>query len=75
MLRLPVRSVFRVRRRSLTTALAIVFAYVLILMVWGLPDSIEFFFTGDYEVIERRACRWTIGWRYRWGRPSAPISD
>jgi putative ABC transport system permease protein len=53
MLRLPLRSVFRVRRRSLTTALGIVFAYILILMVWGLLDSIEFFFTKNYEIIER----------------------
>jgi putative ABC transport system permease protein len=53
MLRLPVRSVFRVRRRSLTTSLGIVFAYILILMVWGLLDSIEFFFTKSYEIVER----------------------
>jgi putative ABC transport system permease protein len=53
MLRLPVRSVFRVRRRSLTTALGIVFAYILILMVWGLLDSIEFFFMKNYGIIER----------------------
>jgi len=53
MLRLPLRSVFRVRRRSLTTALGIVFAYMLILMVWGLLDSIEFFFTENFAIIER----------------------
>jgi putative ABC transport system permease protein len=53
MLRLPLRSVFRVRRRSLTTAIGIIFAYMLILMVWGLLDSIEFFFSKNYEVIER----------------------
>jgi putative ABC transport system permease protein len=53
MLRLPLRSVFRVRRRSLTTALGIVFAYILILMVWGLLDSMEFFFTENYGIIER----------------------
>jgi putative ABC transport system permease protein len=52
LLRLPLRSVFRVRRRSLTTALGIVFAYILILMVWGLLDSIEFFFTENYGIIE-----------------------
>jgi putative ABC transport system permease protein len=52
-LRLPLRSVFRVRRRSLTTALGIIFAYILIIMVWGLMDSIEFFFTENYEIIER----------------------
>jgi putative ABC transport system permease protein len=53
MLRLPLRSVFRVRRRSLTTALGIVFAYILIMMVWGLLDSIEYFFTENYGIIER----------------------
>jgi len=53
MLRLPLRSVFRVRRRSLTTALGIVFSYILILMVWGLLDSLEFFFKENYEIIER----------------------
>lgn len=53
MLRLPLRSVFRVRRRSLTTGLGIVFAYILILMVWGLLDSIEFFFTKNYATVER----------------------
>jgi putative ABC transport system permease protein len=53
MLRLPLRSVFRVRHRSLTTALGIVFAYILIMMVWGLLDSMEFFFTENYGIIER----------------------
>ena len=53
MLRLPLRSVFRVWRRSLTTALGIVFAYILILMVWGLIDSINNFFLENYETIER----------------------
>lgn len=53
MVRLPVRTVFRVPRRSLTTALGIVFAYILILMVWGLMDSIEFFFTENFGLIER----------------------
>ena len=52
-LRLPVRSVFRVRRRSLTTALGIVFAYILILMVSGLQDSIDYLFSHNYETIER----------------------
>jgi putative ABC transport system permease protein len=52
-LRLPVRSVFRVRRRSLTTALGIVFAYVLFLMVLGLLDSINYFFIQNYQVVEK----------------------
>ena len=53
MLRLPLRSVFRVRRRTLTTALGVIFAYILIMMVWGLLDSLEYFFTENYEIIER----------------------
>jgi putative ABC transport system permease protein len=53
MLRLPLRNVFRLRRRSLTTALGIVFAYILILMVWGLLDSLEFVFSENYGIIER----------------------
>lgn len=51
--RFTLRNVFRVRRRSLTTALGIIFAYILILMVWGLLDSLQYFFTENYQVIER----------------------
>ncbi|MBN2085751.1 MAG: ABC transporter permease [Anaerolineales bacterium] len=52
-LRLPIRNIFRVRRRSLTTALGIIFAYILILMVWGLRDSIEIMVSRNYETVER----------------------
>ncbi|MFZ2098168.1 MAG: FtsX-like permease family protein [Anaerolineales bacterium] len=52
-LRLPLRNVLRVRRRSLTTAMGIVFAYVLFLMVWGLTDSINYFFSNNYTVVEK----------------------
>jgi putative ABC transport system permease protein len=52
-LRLPLRNVLRVRRRSLTTALGIIFAYVLFLMVWGLTDSMNYFFTNNYTNVER----------------------
>jgi putative ABC transport system permease protein len=65
--RLPIRSVFRVRRRSFTTALGIVFAYILILMTWGLLDSIQFFFTQNFEIIER----WDISVAYTTLQPPA----
>jgi len=52
-LRLPLRNVFRVRRRSLTTAMGIIFAYVLFLMVWGMTDSMNFFFHDNYTVVEK----------------------
>jgi putative ABC transport system permease protein len=52
-LRLPLRNVLRVPRRSLTTALGVVFAYILFLMVWGMTDSINFFFRNNYTDVER----------------------
>jgi putative ABC transport system permease protein len=52
-IRLPLRNVLRVPRRSLTTALGIIFAYVLFLMVWGLTDSINYFFSNNYTVVEK----------------------
>jgi len=52
-LRLPLRNVFRVRRRSFTTAIGIIFAYVLFMMVWGMTDSINFFFQNNYTVVEK----------------------
>jgi putative ABC transport system permease protein len=52
-IRLPLRNVLRVPRRSLTTALGIIFAYVLFLMVWGMTDSINYFFQNNYTVVEK----------------------
>ncbi|MHB1415918.1 MAG: ABC transporter permease [Chloroflexota bacterium] len=52
-LRMPLRSVFRVRRRSLTTALGIVFAYMLVLMSWGMLDSISYLLHQNFQVIEQ----------------------
>ncbi len=52
-LRLPLRNVLRVPRRSLTTAMGIVFAYILFLMVWGLTDSMNYFFQNNYKEVER----------------------
>ena len=52
-IRLPLRNVLRVPRRSLTTALGIIFAYVLFLMVWGMTDSINYFFKSNYTVVEK----------------------
>ncbi|HSH02456.1 MAG TPA: FtsX-like permease family protein [Anaerolineae bacterium] len=52
-LRLPLRNIFRMRRRSLTTALGIIFSFVLVLMVWGMYDSVDYLFTHNFEEIER----------------------
>lgn len=52
-MRLPLRNVLRVPRRSLTTAMGIVFAYILFLMVWGMTDSMNYFFKNNYTDVER----------------------
>jgi putative ABC transport system permease protein len=52
-IRLPLRNVLRIPLRSLTTTMGIVFAYILFLMVWGLTDSINYFFSNNYSVVEK----------------------
>ena len=52
-MRLPLRNVLRVPRRSLTTAMGVVFAYILFLMVWAMTDSINYFFQNNYTEVER----------------------
>ena len=52
-LRLPLRDVFRVRRRSLTTALGIVFAYMLVLMALGMFDSMRYMLDNQFNNVER----------------------
>lgn len=41
--RLPLRTVTKLRRRSITTVAGIIFAFILVLMVWGLFDSMRYF--------------------------------
>ena len=50
---MPLRNVFRVRRRSVTTALGVVFAYMLVLMSWGMFDSISYLLHQNFQVIEQ----------------------
>jgi putative ABC transport system permease protein len=52
-LRLPLRNVFRVRRRSLTTGLGVVFAFVLVLMSWGMIDSMQYMLQHQFQDVER----------------------
>jgi len=70
-LRLPVRNVFRARRRSLSTALGIVFAYVLFLMVWGLLDSMNYFFIQNYQVVEK----WDVSVLFNEPQPQATFDQ
>ncbi len=51
--RLSLRNVFRIRRRSLGTALGIFFAFVLVLASWGLIDSMNFMIERLFSEVER----------------------
>lgn len=52
-IRLPLRNVFRVRRRSLTTLVGVVFAFVLVLMSWGMFDSMDHFLELSFRVVRK----------------------
>jgi putative ABC transport system permease protein len=52
-LRLSLRNVFRVRRRSLSTGLGVVFSFMLLLMSWGLITSINYMLDHNFEDVER----------------------
>lgn len=51
--RLPLRNVLRMRRRSFTTGLGIVFAFILVLMVWAMFDSMDIFMDHNFNQVER----------------------
>jgi hypothetical protein len=38
---------------AFTTALGIAFAYVLFLMMWGMMDSMDYFFSNNYIIVEK----------------------
>jgi putative ABC transport system permease protein len=52
-LRLPLRNLFRARRRTLTTGIGVIFAFILILMTWGLFDSMRFMIDNNFNEVER----------------------
>ncbi len=51
--RLPLRNVFRMRRRSFTTGLGIIFAFILVLMSWGMLDSMNYMLDTNFNQIEQ----------------------
>jgi putative ABC transport system permease protein len=52
-LRLAIRNVLRVRRRSLASGLGIVFAFILVLSTWAMFDSMDWMMKVQYEEIDR----------------------
>ncbi|MFQ5946521.1 MAG: ABC transporter permease, partial [Anaerolineae bacterium] len=52
-IRLPLRNVFRVRRRSFTTLSGVIFAFVLVLMSWGMFDSMDDFLDQSFRVVRK----------------------
>ncbi|MFZ0547248.1 MAG: FtsX-like permease family protein [Candidatus Promineifilaceae bacterium] len=52
-LRLPLRNVLRMRRRSLTTGLGVIFTFMLILMVTGMYESMNRYLQRNFVDIEQ----------------------
>ncbi len=53
MLRLPLRNVFRVRSRSLSTLVGVVFAFILVLSAWAMLVSMQNLVYDTFHKIER----------------------
>ncbi len=51
--RLALRNVFRVRRRSFSTGLGVIFSFMLILMSWGMITTINYMLDHTFDEIER----------------------
>lgn len=52
-LRVALRNVFRVRSRSLSTGLGVLFAFVLTLGAWSFMDSMQFMLQDTFQNVER----------------------
>jgi putative ABC transport system permease protein len=52
-LRVPLRNVWRVRSRSISTSLGVVFAFVLVLVSWSMLDSMQSIVQDTFQRIER----------------------
>ena len=52
-LKLSLRNVFRVKRRSFSTGLGIIFAFMLLLMSWGMIDSMSYMLDNTFNHVER----------------------
>ncbi len=51
--RLPLRNVFRARRRALSTWISVVFAFMLVLMSWGMLDSMNYMLDQNFHQVEQ----------------------
>lgn len=51
--RMPLRDVFRMPRRSLTTALGIILSFVLLLVGLGMMDSMNYMLSRNFQTVER----------------------
>ena len=70
-LRLPLRNVFRVRARSLTTGLGIVLAFLLVLVTWGMFDSMSYLLSHNFNDVER----WDIAVTFNGPEPQATLDQ
>jgi putative ABC transport system permease protein len=52
-LRVPLRNVWRVRSRSISTSLGVVFAFVLVLAAWSMMDSMQYAIQDTFQRTEQ----------------------
>jgi putative ABC transport system permease protein len=70
-LRLPLRSVFRVRWRSLSTGIGIVLAYVLVLVGWGMISAMQRMMHRNFHEVER----WDVSALFSTPQPEAVLDS
>ncbi len=70
-LRLPLRSVFRVRWRSFSTGMGIVLAYVLVLVGWGMVSVMQRMMARNFHQVER----WDISALFSTPQPEAVLDS
>lgn len=68
-LRLPLRNIGRARRRAVSTGLGVVFSLVLVLMAWGMFESMNYMFSNNFNDVER----WDISVAFSEPQPQAAL--
>lgn len=69
--RIPLRNVFRARRRSIYTIIGIIFALVLTISTWAMFDSVDYLLDRQFNQIDR----WDISASFEGGFDEALVSE
>jgi putative ABC transport system permease protein len=69
--RLPLRNVFRARRRTISNVIGIVFAFILILMTFSWVDSMQYMLAQTFEEL----ARWDVSAQFNSPQSEALLTD